>query len=179
MYGETYHGRHSAQHQLQWWQINIKTCVPLRAMKTFIRKKKYISRTILRLSESTSHSVVPLFRNKNAFDLVWLNESDCLLQCIICFVQCIISTEEFAFFSVYITTHTHLHYNTYTSRQTLNHICRKKKKKTLQISRCTLFFFFFLIYSKITTLRAASEILFENQWLNKVLIDDFSLIIAF
>ena len=125
-----------------------KNMCSFKSNETFIRKKKYISRTILRLSESTSHSVVPLFRKKNAFDLVWLNESDCLLQCIICFVQCIISTEEFAFFSVYITTHTHLHYNTYTSRQTLNHICRKKKKKKkkklckLADAHCCFFLFF-------------------------------------
>ena len=37
MYGETFYGRHTAQHHLQWRQIKIKQWVPLRAMKTFIR----------------------------------------------------------------------------------------------------------------------------------------------
>ena len=51
MYGETFYGHHTAQHQLQWRQMKIKTTkkkkkkkkkktVPFKAMKAFIRSKK-------------------------------------------------------------------------------------------------------------------------------------------
>ena len=40
MYGETFYGRHTAQHQLQWSNKNQKWD-PLRAMKTLIRRFLY------------------------------------------------------------------------------------------------------------------------------------------
>ena len=39
MYGKTFYGRHTAQHQLQWSPNKNQKLDPLSAVKTFIRMK--------------------------------------------------------------------------------------------------------------------------------------------
>ena len=74
MYGETFYGRHTAQHQLQWMQIKQKKWVPLRAMKTIIRKK--MDHTMyFRLIKPQAQIRRPKFGNGHV-QLIWLEKSN-------------------------------------------------------------------------------------------------------
>ena len=66
MYGETFYGRHTAQHQLQWRQIKIKN--DFRAMKTFCDR-----RWVIVSANKASKSILATFSKNSSNDISTLS----------------------------------------------------------------------------------------------------------
>ena len=54
MYGETFYGRHTAQHQLQWRQIKFKNWVPFFKSNENIHKKEDGSYYVVSANKASS-----------------------------------------------------------------------------------------------------------------------------